>query len=157
LKRLLWPAAVFPALLFSPQCEAAAAQAFMTGGRLADYCADNSPICTAYAIGVADVLALGGSDPDIGICLPVALTRFDVVRSFQRYVKQKPGYRSSSAAALILEALRNDYPCAADEANLSKRTSAHGSSRSPRSKRTLPVNNWASVSSSDPRIWAISR
>ncbi len=126
MKQLLWIGALFLALFCSHQTEAATAQAFMTGGRLAAYCADDSPVCTAYVIGVADVLALGGNDPSIGICLPASLTRFDVVRSFQRYIRQKPGFRSSSAAELVLEALRSSYPCAADQANLSSRTNAGG-------------------------------
>jgi len=103
---------MFPFLLAAAAVPLNPPATFMNGNELYDLCRQGSPQCGAYILGVVD--AVSGFSASMGhpfYCIPTA-ARGDRVRDVAvRELMAHPEQRHLAAAAIILGAVAQAFPC----------------------------------------------
>jgi hypothetical protein len=76
-------------------------------------------VCAGYISGIVDFNTVATTvellDSDM-FCLPDDISPAQVIRSVTRYLAENPGKHDDLAAYLVITALREAYPCYAEEA-----------------------------------------
>jgi hypothetical protein len=106
--RLLSPALAICLLSAS----APAAAGFETGAVLAGLCHQPTAICLAYLEGVVDgAEAMGWEQVVSGICIPEQVDSMQLRQIFLEYAERRDELLKMPAGLLVLDALKQAWPC----------------------------------------------
>lgn len=71
--------------------------------------------CQSYIAGIIDYndlfKSVGKTNPKVDFCLPPALTYADLQRIVLEYLQKSRNYQESPAAAAVVMALKQEFPC----------------------------------------------
>lgn len=96
------------------------AMGLFSAGRLKEKCdstiAADASYCFAYVVGVHDATRAYENWLNLReFCTPPGIVQGELRRAFVDYLAENPGYRSGEAASVVIVALKQRYPCAADK------------------------------------------
>lgn len=102
--------AVIPALLLvTTAIGPASADSFISGKDMDRSCRrDNNSFAIGYAVGIADVLLVTHAET---ICIPANSDSGQIVEVVCKYVVENPKERHRNARVLVVNALREAFPC----------------------------------------------
>ena len=93
--------------------------AYVTGDMLKERCASENPedvlICANYIAGIIDYhvfMQSMGAMPDLGFCLPDAVSIEEASFVVMKYLQNSIYYDPFIGASSVIMALHNEYPCA---------------------------------------------